>query len=577
MLEDQITGENMDRITRSYLNDFTKSYGFDSEEKESIKFEHFVNFTLIENKTEDRYDIEELNIGEDGTLGIDGFALILNKQIIDNEDTLNDFLSSHREIYAEIVFIQSKTSRNFDVKEIGNFGWAVTDFISEKPKIKWTKTALEKIDIFNKLFEGISALKDKPVCQLYYVTLGINENDQNVVAKIDEIKRNIENENLFSQVKVDLVDASSLQGYYKKIGQAVTKSFEFTSKITLPEINEVKEAYLGVIDAPTIIDLMTTDEGDLLSNVFYDNVRDFQGPNKVNAEIKKTLESKEKNSFVILNNGLTIVTENLKTRRNTFTISNYQIINGCQTSHVLFQSKDLIDTKVQLPIKLIFTKDRDLTAKVIRSTNRQTEVSEQDLLAFSDFQKRLEDYYGTYSDPQKLYYERRSKQYNTKNIEKKKIIDKTTQIKTVASFFFDKPDMATRYFGTLFNEFGDKLFKDNHSMIPYYTASFSLYHIDELFRRKIIDKKYKKIRYFILMMLRREITSDSPPPFESNKIDKYCDTCLNTLSSQAKLIKLITSITKRIDSLKLDLSDNELSKSRSLVAQCINQYIIKRK
>src|SRR5690606_788268 len=103
--------------------------------------------------------------------------------------------------------------------------------------------------------------------------------------------------------------------------------------------------------------------------------------------------SKYKDAFLILNNGITIVTEEMKTTRNTFSISNYQIINGCQTSNVLYENLSEIDDSVMVPVKLISSKNPDITSKLIRSTNRQTEVKEQDLIAFSNFQKKLEDYY----------------------------------------------------------------------------------------------------------------------------------------------------------------------------------------
>lgn len=566
----------MDRITKSFLAGFIKSHGFEYEKDESKQFEHFVNFTLLENRTEERFDTESLNIGKGDTLGIDGFALVLNRQVIENQDMLDGFLESHRDIHADIIFIQSKISKHFDVKEIGVFGWGVADFISEKPKIKWSKTAKAKIKLFNKLIENIRSLKEKPVCHLYYVALGNNTQDQNVEAKLSEIKKNIANENLFSSILVEPIDASEIQKLYKKIGQAVTKSFEFPSRVTLPVIPGVNQAYLGIIDAQTIIQLMTDDKGDLIPNVFYDNVRDFQGENKVNKEIKKTLETDDKEVFVVLNNGITIVSESMTTTRDKFTITNYQIINGCQTSHVLFENKAIINPMVKLPLKLISSSDQTLTAKVIRSTNRQTEVKEQDLIAFSDFQKRLEDYYITFPEKQRLYYERRSKQYNSKSVEKKRIIDKTTQIKTVSSLFFDKPNMATRYFGTLFTEFGPKLFKENHSMLPYYTASFALYNLDKMFRRNALDRKYRKLRYFILMMLRYEIMKEACPPFESKKINGYCNAFLKTINSPEKFNKFIHKIIKKIDSLDLDLSDNDLSKSRKLVKHCVKKYFVKK-
>jgi hypothetical protein len=562
----------MDRITKSYLDEFVSSFGLENISDETKQFEHFVNYTVIDHRIEERFDLEEIHIGKDSTIGLDGFAIILNKRVISTEDELNDLLKTHNDISAEIVFIQAKTSRGFETKEIGNFGWAITDFIGEKPKIQWSDIAKEKILLFNKLISNTSKLRAKPNCLLYYVTLGIKTDDQNVLAKLIDVQKNIEAENLFSKLTFELLGANEIQILYKKIGQAVSKSFEFPQKVMLPVIDKVKESYLGVLKGSTIIELMTDENGDLIPNVFYDNVRDFQGDNNVNKEIATTINSEYKDAFLILNNGITIVAEELETTRNTFTISNYQIINGCQTSNVLLENMDKLDESVMVPVKLISSKNRDITAKLIRSTNRQTEVKEQDLIAFSNFQKKLEDYYKTFTGANQLFYERRSKQYAKSIIEKKRIVDKTTQIKSVASFYFEKPDLATRYFGTLFSELGNKLFDESHQLILYYTASYALYRIEEGFRKGLLNKRYKKIKYFILMMLRYEIDNNSLPPFNSAKMERFCENAIKRINSDKDFNRLLKNVISKINSLKLDLDDREISKSKILVTNCLRKY-----
>ena len=562
----------MDRVTKSFLEDFRKSNELPNGIEEKILFEHFANYSIVEPRTEFSFDIEKINIGSDGTIGLDGFALIINKQLIFSEDELNDYLNFHKKSYAEVIFIQAKTSPKFDSKEIGGFGYAVNDFVSEEQKLRWSDSAIEKIKLFNSFVKKIPELSEKPICSLFYISLGRDEKDQNVYARVSEIKNNISEENIFSIVNMDLIDATDIQNRYKQIGQAITKTFEYEKRVTLPVIKDVDESYIGVVSAKTILKLMTNEEGILIPNVFYDNVRDFQGNNKVNSEIEYTLKSSYKDSFSILNNGITVVAESLIATRDNFTISNYQIINGCQTSHVLLNNKDFIDDSVQVSLKLVISKNEEFISRIIRSTNRQTEVKDQDLIAFSTFQKRLEDYYKTFSGDDRLFYERRSKQYNSQLTEKKRIIDKTTQIKAVTSMFFDKPDMATRYFGALFEEFGDRLFKDNHELIPYYVSSFGLYKIESLFRNAKIDAKYKKIKYHMLAMLRHEISNEKLPVFESKKIVPLCDSINSVLKNESQLLLHINAITHKIDMIGTPINDNEVSKSKEFVKRCLDVY-----
>jgi hypothetical protein len=160
----------VDRVTKSYLNEFSKSNGYETL-KDVDLFEHFTNFTIIDPKTEYSFDIDDLNVGKNSTIGIDGFALLLNKQIINDIDELNDFLDQNKKCESEIVFIQSKTSEKFSSTDVGSFGFAVKDFIAENQTLSWSDIAIEKIELFNRLVERISELKEKPKCSLYYITL----------------------------------------------------------------------------------------------------------------------------------------------------------------------------------------------------------------------------------------------------------------------------------------------------------------------------------------------------------------------------------------------------------------------
>lgn len=113
-----------------------------------------------------------------------------------------------------------------------------------------------------------------------------------------------------------------------------------------------------------------------------------------------------------MNNGVTIIARTLRTTGNRFYIEDYQIVNGCQTSHVLFDQREVVDESVMVPLRLIATQDEEVTASIVKATNRQTEVRAEQLLALGEFQKKLELFFQAQEEPRRLYYERRSRQYN---------------------------------------------------------------------------------------------------------------------------------------------------------------------
>ena len=160
-----------------------------------------------------------------------------------------------------------------------------------------------------------------------------------------------------------------------------------------------------------------------MKSVFIDNVRDYQGSNTVNIDIAATISDGFMDQFSLRNNGVTIVTRDLNITGYNFTLRDYQIVNGCQTSHVLYSEKERkLPIVSSVPVKLVFTDDEEIAQDVTKSTNRQTPLEESDLLALTKFQRDLESYYGGFDGEKKLYYERRSKQHANTGVDRVKIV-----------------------------------------------------------------------------------------------------------------------------------------------------------
>jgi len=77
----------------------------------------------------------------------------------------------------------------------------------------------------------------------------------------------------------------------------------------------------------------------LRQRIFEENVRDFIGlESEVNAEIADTLKDGLKQKrFGILNNGITIISPDVKVAGLDIYLRDFQIVNGCQTSNVLYE------------------------------------------------------------------------------------------------------------------------------------------------------------------------------------------------------------------------------------------------
>jgi len=124
----------------------------------------------------------------------------------------------------------------------------------------------------------------------------------------------------------------------------------------------------------------------------------------------------------LCNNGITIVCSDfVQVRDKLVKIENPQIVNGCQTSNSLFNFRNNPNIeKLQLLVRLISTEDSSVTNKIVRGTNRQNQVLDEAFEATLPFhQDELEPFFLAYENNVKIYYERRSKQYNNDPLIKK--------------------------------------------------------------------------------------------------------------------------------------------------------------
>jgi hypothetical protein len=249
-----------------------------------------------------------------------------------------------------------------------------------------------------------------------------------------------------------------------------------------------------------------------------------------------------------MNNGVTVIAKTLRATGNRFHIEDYQIVNGCQTSHVLFDNRALLDESALIPVRLIATQDEDVIAAVIKATNRQTQVKEEQLLALNDFQKKLESYFETFPDARRLYYERRSRQYNTAaGVEKTRIVTLPHLIRAYAAVVLEEPHRTTRNFKALLERVGTAIFGAEHRLEPYYMSAAALYRIDYLFRTGAIPAQYKPARHRIMLAARLLQSPDRWPLPNSRDAARRADEYAALLWDQTQADALMTRAIQKVD------------------------------
>ena len=237
----------------------------------------------------------------------------------------------------------------------------------------------------------------------------------------------------------------------------------------------------------------------------------------------KTLGSDIRDRFLLMNNGVTIIARSLKQIRDAVVIEDFQIVNGCQTSYAVYNNAERIDDVAMVPLRLIATQDEDIITSIVEATNQQTVVRPEQFLAITDFQKKLEKFFATFEDDRKLYYERRSRQYNSVNLERVRIVRPVDLIRAFGGMFLSEPHGTTRSYARLRERVGTDIFGPLHKFDPYYVAAFSLYRLEFLFRNQRLDARYKPARFHLLLAARLLAIQGALPPMNSHAMQKYCE------------------------------------------------------
>lgn len=537
----------MDKITQNLLNTYVAKETLQSLPPDE-QFEHFAAYSMISPLSNETLNISDIIVGGGGDAGMDSIAIFVNGALVSDPAEVDDLASKNKFVSAHFVMLQAKSSSSFDGGKIGTFCFGVKDFFEDSPTLPMNGDVKAAFEVQQRVYEHSAIFRrGKPSLSMYYVTTGKWAGDANLTARIEAEKKDLTDTGLFESVEFHAVDADRLQRAFNKTQSTTSTEILFKDKITLPEMKHVSQAYLGVLPGAEFLKLIEGSIGQVLKPVFYDNVRDFQEYNDVNEGIRKTIRGAQQEYFSLLNNGVTVITRKLDTVGDKFFLEDYQIVNGCQTSHVIHDCKGGLTEKMFVPVRLIATEDDPLGNSVIEATNSQTPVKSEQLLALSNYQKKLESFYEATTGSQRLYYERRAKQYQTRtDVERVRIVTITNQMRSFASMFLNEPHRG-HYVRALHPSVGTAIFNKDHQLEPYHTAAYAAYRLEYFFRNGSIGAKYKPARFHLMMCVRYILGGREMPALTTNKVKKYCDDLLLSLSDDTKALAAFNASCKVVD------------------------------
>jgi cold shock CspA family protein len=520
-----------DRIIATYLKDFVEQFGLTYLD-DNEAFEHFVNYCIVSKLHPEPFEPDEIASGGAGDLGLDGLGILVNEHLVSSIEDVDYLKKTLRRLDVQFVLIQSKYSPRIETSDIGTMMSGARRFFDESLPPEANDRVRELHEIKEHIFDSSIDMDRSPNCNLYYATTGTWRGDGPLQTRVDQGRKDLTDTGLFSSVEFVPLDSEGLKRLYREVHHKVEREIVFDKHTILPQIAGVEEAYIGIVPSTEYVKLICDDDASLNRRLFYDNVRDFQGHNQVNQEMDATIrDAASSDRFALLNNGITVVARDVNKVGTRFRLRDYQIVNGCQTSHILYLNRDRLSENIFVPLKLIVTVDPEVTNQIIQGTNRQTEVKLEAFESLAPFQKRLEELYLALGRAREepIYYERRSKQYEHLDVRKDRIISLATQIKCFVAMFLNEPHSTHRYYGELLNAYRPRLFQDSQSAVPYYLSGVALASMERLFSQERLPRTWRPVKYQMLMVYRLQNEPGPLPALHSKAIEGYCDAMLKQL------------------------------------------------
>ena len=439
------------KIFDAILENFKNDYKIKS--KDNI-FNIFVTYQVCKNKMISIDDVIQSCIDGGGDGGIDNLLIFINDILIQTESDYNNIKQNiNTQSTLDMYILQNKESRGFAVEPLNKINNTIQNIFNEEmteEKLRdiYNLELIEQIQIIrNMIKEIIPKLRNKNInVNIIFSNKSDSIDISKDVRNAEEILRNnikkymcIENININYNGKIEL--KKLYDSGYSSILQLKTKNIIYD---TYREDRNI--ACMALVNIADYYNFISTEDEQLKEYLFDNNVRDYQeNTNRVNEEIFRTLDNEKDIDFWWLNNGVTILVEELELKPGYINLTMPRIVNGLQTSYCIYNSitstPPLFKEKEyrSILVKIIQANDEKTMESIILATNNQTPINTSDLIANNEIQKNIEEYFKSKG----YFYERRDNFYSRKSdIEQNKVIQKSQLAQYCMTVLQKSPSIA---------------------------------------------------------------------------------------------------------------------------------------
>lgn len=526
----------MHRIVKAHLESFVNSFGLEADD-EAMQFEKFATHCVISSRFSATFDLDDVTTGL-GDEGIDGVAVVIDETVTTSvEDAQGIFAAPRRNHDVDVLFVQAKRSENFDLGDFLKFKEGILRFATQSPYVATDEALKEARQMFDAVLKEVPKVRNgKPSLTARFVTTGQYQNPGALETALSDFRAQLAALGLFHEADIRFVDRDELTRLWVGTYSGTNASLTTFSTAALPNIVGIDEAYLAVVRASDFVsNLLLTEDGNLRTQVFEENVRSFLGhDNPVNQSIAATLKSDAASRFPVLNNGITIVSPDVQLQGNTLHLTNFQIVNGCQTSNVLFENRDVL-ADIMVNVKVVETQLEDVFSELVRATNSQSKVEDTQFLSLRPIVKRVEQFFNTYQGSEsRLYLERRDRQYVGQDIPATRVFSLHNAAKCVAAMYCNRPELASRYPKKMYEELTETVFADTVKEAVFYAACVTMYRFTLLVGNSTIPQNMKRFKWHMLPLVRAVLCVEAVPPLNSSKVEVGAHKIISTMGQHGE-------------------------------------------
>jgi len=398
-------------------------------------------------------------IGGGGDGGVDGFYIYCNRKLIREDTDISIFKDQRLEI--EIVIVQAKNCSSFDESVPTKFKDFTENCLAsavptEIAKTLYSAALLQSVGRFHQLYQLALPMRPTLAATFYHVAH----------SDIVDVKVKTRGDLLASAFKQIYPIAKC--AYSPLTGTELIVLSQKRQESTLPLVTAhsfnmpsfQRDAYTCVVRLGDFYSFIS-DESEIREAIFEANVRDYAPDAKVNEGIQQTLANPAGDDFWWLNNGITILASKAYLSSGSLQITDPLIVNGLQTSHVVFhhfKNGGNTNDGRSILVKVIVNDDAATSDRIISATNSQTKINSIFLHSTEPIHREIELNLKAHG----FFYDRRKNYYRNQGKPVSQIITIPYLAQAVASIVLQQPNDARVRPGTVAEKSYHQLFSTEY-------------------------------------------------------------------------------------------------------------------